>query len=200
MSRPQLVMLAGPNGSGKSTFYDSYLADSRLTFLNADVLSARTGIGSVEAARFLDARRDDLVDHGEGFITETVFSDPIGAKLGLLRKAIAAGYDVILVYIGIEGALAGLRVDQRVASGGHDVPRDRLAARFERSLRNLRAALEFVPTVKIYDNSSTDEPHRLVAVFEGGERTFLTTQPIPRWATSVVSVSSGPRRKRRPRR
>jgi predicted ABC-type ATPase len=38
--RPLIIALAGSNGAGKSTFYDSYLADGGLRFINADELSA----------------------------------------------------------------------------------------------------------------------------------------------------------------
>jgi predicted ABC-type ATPase len=196
-SPPQIVILAGPNGAGKSTFHASHLASSPLPFLNADVLSARTGIDSFEAARFLDALRDEMVDRRLGFITETVFSDPVGAKLALLRKAVAAGYDVILIYIGVERELTQLRVEQRVASGGHGVPRDKILPRFERSLINLRAARELAITLKVYDNSSTVEPHRLLAVFERGQRTFVTRDRLPRWAKSVISVPRRPRKRRK---
>ena len=187
MTPPQLVMLAGPNGAGKSTFYDSHLASSPLPFLNADIVAARTGIDSWQAARLLDALREEMVTQRRSFITETVFSDPVGAKLGLLRTAIEAGYEVIVIYIGIERGLATLRIDQRVAQGGHDVPRDRLASRFKRSLANLRRALPLAVTVKIYDNSSLEEPHRLLATFEAGDRTFKTVGSLPLWARTIVA-------------
>jgi predicted ABC-type ATPase len=187
MNRPQLVLIAGPNGAGKSTFYDAHLADSPLPYLNADLVAARTGIDSLEAARLLDAWRNDLVEARRGFITETVFSDPVGAKLDLLRKAVAADFEVTLIYIGLEPQLAGLRIDQRIAAGGHDVPRDRVGPRFERSLRNLVAALELVPVVLVYDNSSIEEPHRLIARFESGRRAFLVDGAIPPWARVIVS-------------
>jgi len=184
--KPQLVVLAGPNGAGKSTFHAEFLSKLRLPFLNADILEARTGIPSVEAARMLDKIREELIERRTAFVTETVFSDPVGAKLALLRKAVDAGYDVILVYIGAESPLLTLRIDQRVAAGGHDVPRDRIVKRFKRSLVNLRRAIDFVPLVKIYDNTSVDDPLRLVAVFENGKRSFLR-RPVPRWARSIVT-------------
>lgn len=184
--KPQLVVLAGPNGAGKSTFHTEFLSELRLPFLNADIIEARTGIPSVEAARMLDKIREELIERRTGFVTETVFSDPFGAKLALLRKAIDAGYDVTLIYIAAELAVLSLRIDQRVATGGHDVPRDRIANRFKRSLANLRSAIEFVPLVKIYDNTSVDDPFRLVAVFEGGKRLFLQ-RPLPRWARPIVT-------------
>jgi predicted ABC-type ATPase len=147
---PQLVVLAGPNGAGKSTFYDVFLADSPLPFLNADLFAAETGVDSLEAARILDATRDRMIEDGLGFITETVFSDPHGAKLDMLRKAVAAGYDMTLIYIGVASAeLSARRVDQRIARGGHDVPRDRIASWFERSLDNLAKAIEFVTLANV---------------------------------------------------
>lgn len=184
---PQLVVLAGPNGAGKSTFYDVFLAGSPLPFLNADLFAAETGIDSLEAARILDATRGRFVADRLGFITETVFSDPHGHKLGLLRAAAAAGYAITLVYIGVASAeVLAARIDRRVAAGGHDVPRDRIASRFARSLANLREAIPIVATAKLYDNTSADAPYRLVAVFTAGELTFRASGRLPRWVMSVL--------------
>ncbi|MGE5186317.1 MAG: zeta toxin family protein [Acidobacteriota bacterium] len=190
---PQLVMLAGPNGAGKSTYYDAFLGDSPLPFLNADLFAAETGVDSLEAARVLDATRDRMIDDRLGFITETVFSDPYGEKLAMLRNAVDAGYDVTLVYIGIANAeLASRRVDQRLAHGGHDVPRDRLASRYERSLANLKRAIELVPTVELFDNSFVDEPYRHVASFEQGTPVHRAVGILPAWCRGLV-----PSRRRR---
>jgi predicted ABC-type ATPase len=184
---PQLVVLAGPNGAGKSTFYDAFLAGSPLPFLNADLFAAETGIDSFEAARILDATRDQRIESGLGFITETVFSDPQGAKLAMLRKAIDAGFDVALIYIGIANAeLSARRIDQRIAIGGHDVPRDRIAARFARSLTNLTRAIAFVPRVELYDNSSAVEPYRPVATFARGRLISRMRGRLPGWAQTAL--------------
>jgi predicted ABC-type ATPase len=196
MAPPELVMLAGPNGAGKSTFYESHLSDSPLPFLNADVLSAETGVDAFEAARFLDRVRDDAVANSRSFITETVFSDPMGEKVELLRRAMAAGFTVTLLYVGIEAGLSGPRIDHRVARGGHDVPRDRLDGRYERSLANLRAAIPVVSVARLYDNSLDTDPHRLIAVFETGKRTYLAPGPLPDWVRAVLPPEPPPRRKR----
>jgi predicted ABC-type ATPase len=180
-------MLAGPNGAGKSTYYDAFLADSPLPFLNPDLLAAEMKIDSYEAARILDATRARMIEDRLGFITETVFSDPHGAKLAMLRDAIAAGYEVTLFYIGIASPeLSERRVEQRTASGGHDVPRDRLASRYERSLANLRQALVFVPVVELFDNSLVDDPYRHIASFKHGTLTWRDTHALPTWSRSFV--------------
>ena len=48
--RPLIIALAGSNGAGKSTFYDSYLADGGLRFVNADEISASLGMLPYDAA------------------------------------------------------------------------------------------------------------------------------------------------------
>jgi predicted ABC-type ATPase len=190
-------MLAGPNGAGKSTFYDAFLAESPLPFLNADLVAAELQLDSFEAARLLDATRQRRIDDGLGFITETVFSDPYGHKLSFLRDAIAAGFDVTLVFVGLASAeLSGRRVAQRVAQGGHDVPRDRLERRFERSVANLREAIQFVPRVEIFDNSLDDTPYRKVATFTAGELTWRMRGTIPSWCRNIIAPPS-PRKRRR---
>ena len=40
MAAPRLIFLAGPNGAGKSTFYETFLRDSGLPFVNADRITA----------------------------------------------------------------------------------------------------------------------------------------------------------------
>jgi predicted ABC-type ATPase len=183
---PLLILLAGPNGAGKSTYYEAFLSDETLPFLNADILAAEAGVDSFEAARILDARRARMIEANQSFITETVFSDPHGTKLDMLRAAVEAGFDVKLIFIGLDSAeLSARRVAQRVAHGGHDVPPEKIAARFQRTLDNLAAAIAVVPDVTLIDNTSAIDPFRLVARFrngvlvENGER-------MPAWTRGIV--------------
>ena len=103
--KPLLVMLAGPNSAGKSTFYESYLSVLGLPFLNADVLASVMGLAAYEAAARI-AGRPPIRQLGRrmGFVTETVLSDPVGSKVDFLAEAAASGFDVQLIYIGIEDA------------------------------------------------------------------------------------------------
>lgn len=182
----RLLFVAGPNGAGKSTFFEAFLKESGLPFVNADRIAAALGISDAEAAATADATRKQLLTEGVSFVTETVFSDPVGAKLQFLRDAIAADYWVALHYIGISSAqLSAARVSQRVRAGGHDVPSERLERRFRQSLENLRQALAFVPEVHIYDNSSSQSPYRLVLSRKGG-RTEFAADPPPFWLHSVI--------------
>ena len=100
-----------------------------LRFVNADVLARALKINPYEAATVADSLRRELVRQRESFVFETVFSDPVGDKLGFLQDAAAAGYTVVLCFIGISGAeVSEQRVAMRVTQGGHDVPTDRPAA------------------------------------------------------------------------
>ena len=118
-----------------------------------------------------------------------MFSDPQGAKLSFLREASSQGYAVLLVFIGLENAeLAIARVMQRVDAGGHDVPDEKITTRFPRSLKNLRDAIAFVDYAVLFDNSSADEPYRLVAEFADG--TIVRRGMVrPRWAAALIGSS-----------
>ena len=191
-----MVAIAGPNGAGKSTFYSSQLSLANRVFVNADVLAAELGLGPYEAAELAENLRQTLLAAKESFIFETVFSDPEGAKLAFLEKAVEVGYQVTLCYIGLSSAEASQeRVAMRVSQGGHDIPDDKLEARFPRTLENLLKAIRRLPEVRVYDNSDLRSPYRLVATFHSGK---LTNQnpPLPDWLSSLVSEpeTEGPSR------
>jgi predicted ABC-type ATPase len=179
--RPLIVALAGPNGAGKSTFYHAHLRLAGLRFVNADVLARALKIDPYEAAKVADSLRRELVRQRESFVFETVFSDPVGDKLGFLRDAAATGYTVVLCFIGISIAdVSEQRVAMRVTQGGHDVPTEKLESRYPRTIANLKTALLEIPYAWIFDNDDLRAPYRLVAVYEHGPLVALH-RPIPRW-------------------
>jgi predicted ABC-type ATPase len=185
-ARPIIVAIAGPNGAGKSTFYETYLRDVGLRFVNADDIARHLGLGPYEAAKVADALRHELVEAGESFIFETVFSDPHGEKVAFLRDAADRGYTVVLFFIGLDAAATSeIRVSMRVLQGGHDVPSEKLLARYERSLANLARAIAEVPHVSVYDNADLRTPYRKIADFELGKRVALH-EPIPAWMRGVL--------------
>lgn len=186
MAAPLLVMLAGPNGAGKTTFYEAHLKALGLPSLNADILARHTGLDPYTAAASIADLRDTLIERGESFITETVFSDPVGEKVAVLAEAAARGFDVSLLYIGIASSeLSQERVASRVAAGGHDVPPEKLADRYRRSLENLERAIAQLPRVLLYDNSSFAHPHRLLAEFSDGALARRSSEPLPEWVPSA---------------
>ena len=203
--RPVLIVLAGPNGAGKSTFFAEYLHGLGLLFVNADHIArmmhdADPGVASAHLDRqaFQEAERlrADLLELRVGFCTETVFSDPAGAKLDFIERARAAGFVVLLVFIGLASpALSVARVATRVARGGHDVPNDKLFARFPRTLKNLRAAVGTVDKAFLLDNSTVSVPYRPVATYADG-RLAEQFPPLPRWTAGLPGLTA-PRRRGR---
>jgi predicted ABC-type ATPase len=186
--RPIMVALAGPNGAGKTTFFHVHLAAAGLRFVNADVLSLELDVPPYEAARLANALREALVARRESSIFETVLSDPVADKIGFLEEAARGGFIVVLCFIGLADAGQSTeRVAMRVTQGGHDVPDDKLAARFPRTLHNLRLAIQQLPHVLIFDNSDLRTPFRPVAVFEYGQLRDLA-EPVPQWLRPLLDA------------
>jgi predicted ABC-type ATPase len=184
--RPIIVAVAGPNGAGKTTFYHAYLEQAGLRFVNADVLARELGADEYTAAQLADAVRRELVNQRESFVFETVFSDPVGDKRQFLREAIGTGYTVVVCFIGISSAeVSEERVAKRVTQGGHDVPAEKLASRFPRTLANLRAAIAELPYVIVFDNDDLRTPFREVATFKDGKLIELK-KPVPRWLRPML--------------
>ena len=187
--RPFILVLAGPNGAGKSTFYELFLDGIPVPFVNADRIAKSLGIDPMaadyEAAKIAETERRRLVAERQSFIMETVFSDPAGDKLRFLQQARRAGCFIGLAYIGLDHAgLAAARVDHRVKNGGHAVPPDRVAARYARSLQNLRKALRFVDRAWLHDNSAA--PFRLAAETAQG-RIVVRAERLPKWAEDALA-------------
>ena len=200
LERPVLLFIAGPNGAGKTTFFEYYVAPLGLPFINADrVARALRDTDPALAAAVVDRRafeeaetlRRTLLEAGTSFCTESVFSDPVGAKRGFLEQARRAGYFTTLVFIGIAGPeLSAMRVEQRVRHGGHDVPDEKLRQRFPRTIDNLRAAIPVVDEAWVLDNSSYAAPYRVIAVYRGG-RLDAGYPPIPAWASRLPQLAAG---------
>jgi len=180
-SRPLIIALAGPNGAGKSTFFQAHLQPAGLRFINADDLARELGTGAYEAAELANQLRRTLVEQRESFVFETVLSDPVGDKVNFLRDAASSGYTVVLCFVGVDSAgTSEQRVAMRVLQGGHDVPTEKLAARFDRTLENLHRAIRDLPFVQIFDNSDLRHPFRKVAEFENGKAITLF-KPVLAW-------------------
>jgi predicted ABC-type ATPase len=184
--RPIVVAIAGPNGAGKSTFFEAHLKSSGLRFLNADVIARELEVDAYEAARMIEALRTELVNLRESFIFETVFSDPVGDKLGFLKQTAQAGCAVVLCFVGISDAeTSEQRVAMRVSQGGHDVPTEKLVERFPRTLANLALAIRELPCVLVFDNDDLRTPLRHVATYANGREVQLN-DPIPSWLKPLL--------------
>jgi predicted ABC-type ATPase len=188
--RPLIVALAGPNGAGKTTFYHAFLEPTQLRFVSADVLAEALRLEPYDAAELANAIREQLFVERESFIFETVFSDPVGDKLGFLKAAAKEGYTVVLCFIGLPSSdVSEQRVAMRVSQGGHDVPTEKLAERFPRTLVNLEVGIRELPHVWVFDNGDLEKPFRKVAVFQNGRQVEFH-RPVPAWFRPLLPSGS----------
>lgn len=194
---PVLHLIAGPNGAGKSTLY-RYLIQPRypqLPFVNAD-LYEREQLGHIrhavrrsEAARaWADVQRKAHLEAGQAFVSETVFSHP--SKLQLIAEARALGFEVALYAVCLDDPRRLLeRVQQRVHEGGHDVPVNKILARYPRTLENLRLAVREVQLAMLFDAADTETggPHLVASVVGGQVRPHGPW--LPAWARKVLGLA-----------
>jgi predicted ABC-type ATPase len=190
LNQPLLIVFCGPNGAGKSTLRQKVLGQIAIPFVNADeIAKVRFGEKAAEKAyeaaalaaeerkRYFEARRD--------FSFETVLSDPHGEKVAFLLQACEVGYQVIVHFVGLDSAARSkARVFQRVLEGGHDVPDEKIDTRYARVIDNLIRLLEVPDELVIYDNSSSVEPYRELAVLHRGVLHQLR-EPLPEWMGRV---------------
>ncbi|MFN8225595.1 MAG: zeta toxin family protein [Mycobacterium sp.] len=185
----RLDLVVGSNGAGKTTFVELTLAPllPGSGFVNADEIARQRwpdtpAEHSYEAARVAGQTRSRLIELGQSFIAETVFSHP--SKLELIDDAHEARYTVALHVLLIPEALAVERVRLRVAAGGHHVPADKIRQRYRRLWPLVATAITRCDSATVYDNSGLNGP-RIVAQFAGG---YLIGAPAwPTWTPSPLA-------------
>lgn len=79
-----------------------------------------------------------------------------------IRRARQLGYIVSMIYVAVQTPeIAVERVALRVQAGGHDVPEEKIRARWERSHRRLAEIIPELDALFIFDNTAV--PPVLVA-------------------------------------
>lgn len=183
--RPSLILLAGANGAGKSTLYQTRIARSFAgSFINADLIQRdelrdASMEASYRAAKIAALRRSELLDARKSFATETVFSHP--SKLDIIKDARERGYIIIVMHVGVDDLdLSVARVRCRKEEGGHDVPEDKVRARYTRGQPLIRQAVLLADRGMVFDNSKLNTPPRLVLLFANG-RLVRVDPVLPGW-------------------
>ena len=149
--KPEIVVFAGPNGSGKSTFTE--LLRPLFDYINADEIKKNLRCGDLEAAKLAEAKMEEHLAKGKNFCFETVLSTR--RNLDLLKRAKQKGYFIRCYYVLTMNPLINVyRIKSRVLLGGHDVPKDKILARYKGCLELMKEVIEVSDICHIYDNSN----------------------------------------------
>jgi predicted ABC-type ATPase len=150
MLKPEIVVFAGPNGSGKSTIFN--LAKVFYPYVNADDIKSSLHCTDLEAAEKATELRENLLAANKNFSFETVLSTR--RNLELLKRAKEKGYFIRVFYVlTISPAINVMRIKSRVLNGGHNVPEEKVHARYDKALLLLPELIQISDILHIYDNS-----------------------------------------------
>ncbi len=209
--RPQLWIVAGPNGAGKTTLtqrrpISKLLADSVL--LNADDKTLAE-LWKRGYQGFADAPPDELQEVfinaanevtkelqeqlrlGHKVCVETVLSTE--KYKSIVTDVRQTGGFVGLIYVGLKSPdLSARRIETRVGLGGHDVPKDRLSARWHRSIQLLPWFVANAHRCWILDNTNSDSERSAVLIAEGtnGKLIFHDREAIPEITNALSHIQT----------
>lgn len=178
---PTCWIIAGPNGAGKTTFALEYLPQvaqcSR--FVNADLIAAGLSPLAPErellaASRLFLKEIETCITAREDFAFETTLAGR--SYLKLVRRLHAESWRVELIYLALPSMeMSKLRVAERVAHGGHNIPVADIERRFARSLGNLLNTFSAqVDACRCFMNS--DATPELVFEQQGEVRSVVHTE------------------------
>jgi predicted ABC-type ATPase len=109
-----------------------------------------------------------------------------------IERAVSLGYQIGVIYVGLatpEDAVR--RVALRRAMGGHDVPKDRIVARWSRSIAMLGRVAPIAHRLYVFDNTSTSGP-TLIARKETQSLEMLAPGRIPEIDAVLVQTTDRP--------
>lgn len=165
-----IFVLAGCNGAGKSSIGGAALLESGVRFYDPDeaarkIVAANTHLNppptmdEVNAAAWSQGRTllERAIDQHLVFAFETTLGGQTMTEL--LERAAGEGRAVHVWFAGLENVELHIeRVRQRVARGGHDIPREKIVERYDGGRKNLVRLLPQLASVRVYDNSVEADP------------------------------------------
>ncbi len=140
-------------------------------------------VNSYWAAVTADFIRYQLLKNRQSFTFETVMSSP--DKIQFLAKAKELGYKTYLYFVATEKPSINLeRIKNRVKNGGHNVPNDKVIARYHRSLDLLLEAIKQTNRAYLFDNSGKNQI--FIAEITNGTDLQFANDDIPNWFQKYV--------------
>jgi predicted ABC-type ATPase len=191
---PFIHILGGANGAGKTTYYDAAIKtdeiDPLLPYLNVDIV-AKKELGDYSSKNLLLAealvreRMATLLEAHQSFIIESNLSK--SSEYEWLEKLAQKGYDLKLDFLSIgDIELNKLRVHNRIAEGGHDVPDHIIEQRSTMGIIYLKAKIFLFSEAKFIDNAGRQ--YDIVAETSYGK--ILSMKPgCPEWAKDILYIA-----------
>lgn len=157
------LLFAGANGSGKSTCFNSLNWQSFIDIpnykkINPDETLRELGLNAtnksdqLKAAKTCIKKLNNCLQKKESIIQETTLCGK-----SILRKIVDAknaGYDVDIIYIGVDNfEICKERIAHRVKTGGHFIDNETVERRYNKSIQNLSKALKGIGRAILIDNS-----------------------------------------------
>ena len=176
------TIIGGVNGCGKSSLTGALKAERSDLGLIIDVDKLAAQLGSpVEGGKAAVRKIDECLEKGISFTQETTLS---GARTErTIRRAKERGYTIRLYYIGLDTLEESLgRIRNRVAKGGHDIPKADVERRFSTRFADVLRILPYCDEARFFDN---DNGFVEVAEYRNGELTPRVSTP-PRWLLELM--------------
>ena len=176
------TIIGGVNGCGKSSLTGALKAERSDLGLLIDVDKLAAQLGSpVEGGKAAVRKIDECLEKGISFTQETTLS---GARTErTIRRAKERGYTIRLYYIGLDTMEESLgRIANRVAKGGHDIPKEDVKRRFSTRFADVLRVLPYCDEARFFDN---DNGFVEVAEYRNGELIPRVSNP-PRWLLELM--------------
>ncbi|WP_367396776.1 hypothetical protein [Sinimarinibacterium sp. CAU 1509] len=196
-----ILVAAGTNGAGKSSIVQPFIEAQGGSYFNPDTQARKLvslGIPQNDANAFAWQQGHDQltrsIESDQSFAFETTLG---GHSIAYqLMRALAFKRRLIILYVGLSSVdLHIQRVQARVATGGHDIPEDKIRLRYRESRARLLSFIGTDATVRVWDNSVqsvTGQPSGATEVFrvEGRRLVFPVGRDMtatPQWAQPLLA-------------
>ena len=181
MSAKVYSIIGGVNGCGKSSLTGVLQSQKVCNFLelgtiiDVDKLNVQYG-NALEGGKAAIRLINDCLEKGTSFTQETTLSGVRTERT--IRLAKEKGYTVRLYYVGLDSLEESLlRIQNRVANGGHNIPKHEVERRFRHRFEDLKRILPYCDEAAFYDNQNGFVQ---VAEYQQGVLVPLIEEP-PRW-------------------
>jgi len=200
-----IYVFAGTNGAGKSSVVGTGFTAAGAEYFNPDEMAKWVRIANPDlshdqangiAWNLGRERLERAITDRASFAFETTLGG--NTITTLLEKAANEGIHVRMKFVGLASPeLHIARVRARVASGGHDIPEDKIRERYQKSRLNLIRLLPKLAELLLYDNSREADPkrgitpHPMLLLHMKRGRILKIGRPatIPGWAKPILAAA-----------